>query len=326
MSDDPRDPRDPRNEGDDESQSVAPFDSGASVPPEDAARWSRPEQALEPPKQVERPRRSKRPVNSEDRFPMLPDEAPPPTAPLKDPPKQRPPVKRKNNSSSDLGRNLVSLFFLLASCGVIAYIAILWQNPYSTLNPLAPPTPLPVVITATYTPSATFTASPTLTPTLTLTPTAIPTLAPTLTFTPIFLEGFSTPQGTPPPTDDTNVYQFGLQRDHVLYITNPDARGGCNWSSIAGSVMNYDGSALNGYGVHVVGDGVDQTVATGSAPGFGPGGFEVPLGNVARDAQYIAQLIDPQGTPVSPVYTVVTRSDCDFNIAALRFVENLPSS
>jgi hypothetical protein len=321
MSDDPRDPRDL---GDDELNSVAPFDSGDSVPPEDAARWSRPEQP-EPPEQVERPRRSKRAGVSEDRFPMLPDEAPPPTAPLRDPPK-RPAAKQQPPRSSDLGRNLVALFFLLASCGVIAYIAVIWQNPYSTLNPLAPPTPLPLVITATYTPSATFTASPTLTPTLTRTPSAIPTLAPSLTFTPIFLEGFSTPQGTPPPTEDTTVYQFGLQRDHVLYITNPAARGACNWSSIAGSVMNYDGSALNGYGVHVVGDGVDQTVATGSAPGFGPGGFEVPLGNVARDAQYVAQLIDPQGAPVSPVYTVATLSQCDLNIAALRFVENLPPS
>ncbi|MEO8393254.1 MAG: hypothetical protein ABI700_09700 [Chloroflexota bacterium] len=322
MSDDPKDPRDL---GDDEQNSVAPSDSGDPIPPEDAARWQRPE-PLERPEASERPKRVRRPGSSDDRFPMLPDEAPPPTAPLKDPPKQRPPVKRKGNGGNKLGYNLIALFFLLASCGVITYFAFLWQNYNSPLNPLAPPTPLPIVITATYTPSATFTASPTLTSTPTRTPTNIPTLAPSQTFTPIFLEGFSTPQGTPPPTEDTTVYQFGKRYENSPYVTNPDARGGCNWSSIAGSVMKYDGSALNGYGVHVVGEGVDQTVATGSATGFGPGGFEVPLGNVARDAQFIAQLIDPQGTPASPVYTVETRSDCTQNIAKLIFVENLPPS
>ena len=309
MSDDPRNPRDL---GDDEQEqpSVAPFDSGDSVPPEDAARWQRP--------------RSKRPGNPGDRFPMLPDEAPPPTAPLKDPPKRKPAAKRPAPRSSDLGRNLVTLFFLLASCSVIAYIAIIWQNPYSALNPLAPPTPLPIVITATHTPTNTLTPSPTLTPIPTRTPTA-PPLTPT--FTPVFLEGISTQEVTPTATEDTSTYRFSLQqRGGTAYVTNPDARGACNWSSIAGAVMNYDGSALNGYGVHVVGEGVDQTIATGSSKGFGPGGFEVPLGSTARDAQYTAQLIDPQGIPVSPKYTVVTRSDCDQNIAKLIFVEDLPSS
>ncbi len=215
---------------------------------------------------------------------------------------------------------------MLASCGLITYFGLLWQNPYSSLNPLAPPTPLPLVITATYTPTLTPTPAPTLTPSQTYTPSPIPSLAPSLTFTPIFLEGFSTPQGTPIPPDEQGDFPFTLQHGRVIYITNPGARGACNWSSIAGSVMNYDGSALNGYGVRVVGEGLDETVATGSAPGFGPGGFEVSLGSVARDAQFIAQLLDPAGAPASPVYTVETLADCDYNIAVLRFVEVNPPS
>jgi len=206
---------------------------------------------------------------------------------------------------------------------------LIWQNPYSTLNPLAPPTPLPMMITATYTPTDIPSATPTPLPSATLMASPTSPLEATATFTPIFLEGFSTPPGTPgtpTPTDDPSLYRFALQNNRLVFITNPDARGGCNWSSIAGSVMNYDGSALNGYGVHVVGEGVDVTVATGSSSGFGPGGFEVPLGNVARRAQYIAQLLDEQGQPVSPVYTVETSDDCTLNIAALRFVETTPSN
>lgn len=305
MSDDPKDPRFPL-EGDDSEDWFAPEEE------EEAKRWQRP---------VHR-----------DRFPALPDEADEaPPARLKEPPRRpaaAPPRKQGSGSGggSDLGRNLVTLFFLLASCAVVTYFVLIWQNPYSTLNPLAPPTPIPVVLTATYTPTFTPTASLTPVPSATPTASPIPTEAPTLTFTPVFVEGFSTPEGTPAATEDPSTYRFALQNGRVIYITNPDARGGCNWSSIAGSVMGFDGSALNGYGVQIVGEGVDQTIATGSSPGFGPGGFEVQLGSVARDAQFVAQLIDPQGTPVSPVYTVETNSDCELNIAALRFVETAPPS
>ncbi len=312
MSDDPKVPRKPDHlpEGgapptpDDDAGSAAPFDSGDKVSLEDAARWKRPD----------------RPGQVEDRFPMLPEEAPPPTAPLKDPPRQRPASTPRRSGNPDVVRNLIALFFVLASCFLIAYFAIIWQNPYSALNPLAPPTPLPQVVTATYTPTDTLTPSVTPTPLPTLTPTANPSTAPTATFTPIFLQGISTVEVTPSPTEDTSHYAFMLKPNHVVYLTNPDSRGGCKWSSIGGTVMNYDGTALNGYGVHIFGNGVDQTVGTGSATGMGPGGFEVQLGTTATDAEYRAQLLDPQGNNVSPVYTVDTKSDCTLNIAILRFV------
>jgi hypothetical protein len=182
---------------------------------------------------------------------------------------------------------------------------------------------MPVVVTATYTPTLTYTPSPTLTPSLTYTPSPIPTLTPSLTFTPVFLEGFSTPQGTPAP-EGSDEFTYELQFNRVLYLTNPEGRGACRWSSIAGSVMDFEGNAVNGYRVHIVGEGVDETVTTGSAPGFGPGGFEVPLGSVAREDTFVAQLLDDAGQSASPVYTVVTRSDCTQTIAALRFVELAP--
>lgn len=218
--------------------------------------------------------------------------------------------------------NVLTLLFMIGTCGVIAYFAYIWQYPYSALNPLAPPTPLPLIVTATLEPSPTFTPSQTFTPSRTPLPTLTPTETPipvTPTDTPIFIEGFSTPEGTPPgePVD----YPFELQRGQPIYITNPEGRGGCRWSSIAGSVMGADGRAIDGYGVRIIGEALDQTIATGSAPGFGPGGFELQLGTEAIDAEYVAQLLDESGNPISPVYTVQTRSDCALNIAALRFVE-----
>lgn len=219
---------------------------------------------------------------------------------------------------SPLTYNLITLLMLMLSCGVIGYVVFVWQQPYSALNPLSPPTLLPRLITATYTPTWTLTPSQTFTPSRTPTPSETYTPAPTATFTPVFIEGFSTPFGTPP--GETLDYPYRLANDRIIYITNPDGRGGCRWSSIAGSVVDAAGAAVEGYGVRIVGEGIDQTMATGSSPGFGPGGFELQLGNAAADATFIAQLLDPTGFPASPVYTIATRSDCAQNIAALRFV------
>lgn len=255
-----------------------------------------------------------------DRFPSLPDEPTPPPRRSR-----RAPVSEKRSDASDGTRNLIALFFLLLTFAALAYFVVIWQDPYSPLNPLSPPTPLPLMITATPTPAPTSTPAPTNTPAPTRTPTDVPTAEPTLTFTPVFLEALVTPGATLDAGDSAN-YRFDLQTGRAIYLTNPSARAGCNWSSIAGSVMSYEGTAIRGYGVRIAGEGVDETIGTGTAPGFGPGGFELPLGNVARDATFVAQLLDPQGTPVSPVYTVETRSECDFNIAALRFVETEPSS
>ena len=276
--------------------------------PDDSNRWRRPE----------------------DRFPALPQEEPP-TAPLKEPPRSRPtPPPRKDTGGRNRTINLISLFFLLASCGAVAYFAFLWNNYMSPLNPLAPPTPMPVVITATLTQTLTPEPTATLTPSPTVTPSEIPTEAPTATFTPVFLDALQTPAslalGTPESTEDASNYRFDIRNNQLIYITNPDARGGCDWLSIAGSVMNADGTALNGYGVRIAGEGIDETVATGSAPGFGPGGFEVKLGDAPKDARYVAQLLDPQGIAVSPVITVQTNDNCAQNIVALRFEETAPSS
>lgn len=264
-----------------------------------------------------------------DRFPPLPDdELHPPTpsphgegedALLKEPPIQ-PPHQRsvKRNKRNPLPYNLTTLLMLTLTCGVIAYLALVWQNPFSTLNPLAPPTLLPRMITATYTPTWTYTPSQTFTPSRTPTPSETFTPAPTATFTPVFIEGFSTPFGTPP--GEAIDYPYVVPGGRVIYLTNPAGRGGCRWSSIAGSVIDAAGVAVEGYGIRIVGDDIDETIATGSSPGFGPGGFELQLGNAAQDATYITQLIDSTGFPASPVYTVETRSDCAQNIAALRFV------
>jgi hypothetical protein len=187
--------------------------------------------------------------------------------------------------------NLVALLFLLATIAVGAYYALIAANPYTQLNPFPPFTPLPRIITATFLPP---------------TPTLTPLPAPTATFTPL-------------PVEALGPVEFALANQAPIYIPNANNQG-CNWSSIAGTVTDVNGRALDSYQVHVIGSGLDEVVYSGSSLTYGPGGFELPLGGVAQERQYIVQLLTPQGAPASPEYSITTRATCDQNVALLSFV------
>lgn len=211
--------------------------------------------------------------------------------------------------------NLLTLLFVAGGCGLLYVFVTIWNNPFSALNPLPPLTPIPIVVSQTPTPSLTPIPTDTPTPTLTFTPSDTP-------------EPSLTPTETPVPGTPTPFYAFTVPitlGSQQVYITNPELRGGCQWSSIAGSVSDMNGGALNNYQVRILGDGVDETVISGTATGYGPGGFELPLGFEARDAQFAIQLLDPAGTPVSDVYTITTSSRCDWNISVVRFMQQAAS-
>ncbi|MFO7323539.1 MAG: hypothetical protein DIU68_017555 [Chloroflexota bacterium] len=111
------------------------------------------------------------PADEEDRFPPLPPpgwarpehRAPPPAErpePQPPHPKPSPPIKpkakRRPAAPPKRGRgcfyNLVTLLFLALTVGVVVFGVYIFNNPYSSLNPLPPPTPLPIIITATFSP------------------------------------------------------------------------------------------------------------------------------------------------------------------------------
>lgn len=253
--------------------------------------------------------RYRRPAPPRDRFPPLPDEYDEYT-PLKPPTRAQPPSPPKKHGGGKY--NLLTVLFLMASCGLTAYFAFLWRNPYSTLNMFPPFTPPPIIVSETYIPTLTYTPSET--------PTPLPTDTPEPTVTP-------TPQATdtPEPVVETTAepgFAFALQGGRAIFVTNPDGRAGCNWSSIAGTVSDANGQALNDYQIRILGEDVNETVISGTAPGYGPGGFELQVGNEATDAEFAVQLLDPAGTPVSDVITATTSSRCDWNISVLRFVQN----
>lgn len=231
------------------------------------------------------------------RFPPLafePERAPEPGS-RPQPARAGSPPRRGNT----LLPNLISLLFMLATLVAIGWFALVWSNPYTPLNPFPPYTPLPVIITTTPLP-----------PTPTLSPTPAPP-TPSPTFTPLPVEALAT----------SAPFPFALVDAGVVYAPNGNGQG-CAWASLAGSVTDAGGGPLDGYQVRVSGDGLEQAVFTGAALTYGPGGFELPLGEAPRAAEYTVQLFDPDGAPVSDVYRIVTRADCDGSVAIISFVQS----
>jgi hypothetical protein len=268
---------------------------------------------------VEEPRQPPEPAVMEERFPPLNPAVIEPPSP---PPPLPPPSRRRGIARQDV----IAAFFFVATLALLGWIAVVWMNPFSSINPFAPPTPF-VVITSTHEPQ------PTSTPQPTSAPTGIPTVGPTASFTPLVevavtgatdSDSLATPTLASGTTPAPLVYPFVLAETGVVYIPNSNGRG-CDWSSIAGTVTGLEGEALNGYGVHIVGETLDEKVFSGTAQTFGPGGFELFLNGVPQQARYTVRLLTAAGTPLSDYVLVVTSERCDQNVALVNFVQQAES-
>ena len=218
----------------------------------------------------------------------------------------------------DWRHNLVALLFLLFSIGLCGYYTAFWVDPYGGWNPLAIPTAYRYV---TWTPdprmmvnlsgTQTAEAMPTLTPVPQVTGlSAMPTTG--------AMDGTVTPIAAP------LIMPFTLEDPGVLYTPNANGRG-CDWASIAGTVTDMAGQAVNEYIIHIV-DAEDPgrlnvQVYSGGAHTFGEGGFEFNLGGSPREGQYVLQLLNPDGIPVSDEFLIFTRNVCAENVAIVNFVQ-----
>ncbi|NOG34185.1 MAG: hypothetical protein HND44_06360 [Chloroflexi bacterium] len=196
--------------------------------------------------------------------------------------------------------------------------------------PTLTPTPEVATLVPTWTPIA---EEPTVTPipfsTIrpSVTPSIVPTLpsrTPTPTHTPTPTD---TPTATPPgpsptPSPTRAQYLFTRTDDSPRYLENRAA--GCRWMGIAGVVLdlNRRPAAPGSYLVHVWDSGVDQRITIGSAPVYGPSGWELFLFDSPTVRDYNVQLESPNGTVVSQVYRVQTRATCAENLLQLDFVQN----
>ncbi len=254
--------------------------------------------------------------------------------------------------------NAIAGLFLVLTLVYLVYFGVLLANPYLPINPFPPRTPLPVYVVATADPRGLAASpSPTKVPEVarlttlvpTVTPTVTPSLTPTVTATPPVITpprlatrtlippsptligaASNVPAAglviTPPPAIDPAAvtrapFQFTVYGERAAYIRNANDQG-CRWASIAGTVIGLNGEALIGMAVRVVGEGIDEIRFTGTAPAYGAGGYEVFLNSAPLEAQYVVQLLNQTGVPVSEAFTVVTSPECEENVAVVTFVQN----
>ncbi len=277
----------PADDGDDDAPGEFDLDS-LPLPEEDSEALSAlsnlPDEAFRPP--VITPR--------EERMPLLtrPDEPAPEAVPAA----AEVPVPARPRRGWLY--NLLTLLFLLLTVASVIWVALVWMEPQGSLNPFPPPVRY-AYITATP-PGAAQSALPT--------PDESGQIVIVATQTP--------PPGATP---TESLYPFVVQ-EPIFYAPNENDLG-CNWWSIAGTVTDAEGQALDGYRVRITGEGLDEVAFSGAARAFGEGGYELPLVGAPREADFVVQLFSPQEAPLSEPIPVTTRADCDGNITVVNFVQ-----
>lgn len=203
-------------------------------------------------------------------------------------------LEKEISPARNIFYNILTVLTLLATIAFIVWSVAIWNNPQSVWNPLPPSTPF-VVVTAT--PGEIFLG-------ITSTPDESGQIFVVVTDTPL-------PQ-------INSAHPFIAQAD---YRANTNDMG-CDWWSIAGTVTNRDGDGLTGYRVRIIGQGLNETIFSGTAPTFGDGGFEFPLAGTPQESNFTVQLFGPQNDELSEAISIRTRIDCDANVAYLIFVGN----
>jgi hypothetical protein len=242
-------------------------------------------------------------------------------------------TRRSAHSSSGMIWNLLSILALLAVVCLVGGFLMIFINPYSGLNPFPPPT-LPVAMAL---PSATPTSINVLPPTWTPVQMiqSTPTIKPTSTLPPsptFFVLPSETPTSTPtltPTFTPTKSTRYVPQKNSPFYV-NADSMGGnrgCKFLGVAGQVFDANGSPVQGLTIFLGGELNGKTMKlrtlTGSAPLYGPGGYEIKIRKepIKTKGTLYVQVIDPYGKEVSPEVYFWTYDDCDKNLIIINFVQ-----
>lgn len=235
--------------------------------------------------------------------------------------RQRRRLRRKRH---DLVWNILTgvVLFLVVLAGI--YLALLFTNPYTSLNPYPPPT-MPVLVIL---PSTTATGvklpatwTPTVQPTSTPVP-ATPTTPPVPTVSAIPTIG-----STEVSTDPNAEYPFVLKSSPIpMNVTVFHTDGDCNWQGVAGQVVDLQGRAVVGMLVRLTGiyngKSVTMTTLTGGAQAwYGESGYEFVLGDKPVDSTGLlsVQLTDQSFLPVSEKAVFDTYASCEKNLILINF-------
>lgn len=219
----------------------------------------------------------------------------------------RPPKRERR--VGDWRHNVVAAIFAALTLMMCGYFSLVWVDPWTPLNPLAPPTSVTLV---TYTPDPLEVAAATGTAIAGTTPS--PTGPPTETPTPTI---------EPTPTDMGAVIPafFTLQNRNA-YAT-PEGED-CGPAAITGTVTGLDNVRLNGFRVQII-DVQDPAslsigVFTRTSPEMGDGTYEYLLPGDPRSRAYQIRLFDGDGVAVSEPFDVAVGTECGQLVVQADFI------
>lgn len=147
------------------------------------------------------------------------------------------------------------------------------------------------------------------------------------TQTPITTSLPATPTSLPPTATVASSATYRIQSGNpsrMSNFTHPDA--GCNWIGVAGQAFDENGKPVSSLAVSVKGTfgstNIDLLSVTGSAPAYGPGGYEVILGTkpLATTGKLVIQLLDASAKPLTEKIAFDTSADCAENLILINFV------
>lgn len=109
-------------------------------------------------------------------------------------------------------------------------------------------------------------------------------------------------------------------------FANPEE--GCNWQGVAGQVFDENGEPINNLVVRVSGvwngNVISKTSVTGTPAGspYGPGGYEIVLGNQAVDSNtpLALQVFNNDQEPLTEPLYIVTNAGCNENLLIVNFI------
>ena len=234
--------------------------------------------------------------------------------------KPRKPPRRKKPSGGGPYKFLAVLFFIL-TIGLIGFVVFVFTNPRSGLNPFPPATvlPTPTLIQLGAQPNQPI--APAATPSVERFPTTVPNVTLTSSAPLVSPTGFTPLPGG---TLTVSVLPFTLQNDAVTYRANPD---GCKGLWLVGQVFDINGGPLPGLPVQVTGSVFQGAIEfTGSALRWGQSGYEFELNSTPVEDQFVAQLLNTTGQPLSEPVVVKTLAACEQNVAVVNFIQNHPFS
>jgi hypothetical protein len=135
----------------------------------------------------------------------------------------------------------------------------------------------------------------------------------------------------PFPTTPENLLK--VQHGSPVAISNfahPEL--GCNWMGLAGQIIDIDNRPIKDMVVEVggtmKGNPIFGLAVTGESSVYGPGGFEIQLGDepISSDDTLWVVVYDLDGNQIiSPAY-FSTYSDCERNLIILNFLKERPTS